>query len=163
MKYEIPPEEKAVNTVMARNSKVISAKYRMRPFAISVAMPGGDIQYLELKFQICGPLSKEQIRKILIDASHDFLSDINSDTGLCCYLKNHSLTIKDIGITLFLIDSSGRGLKDPYFSIAYISKGELEYDILVDNYDDELKRNIPSYKSIYRETYDEAVQELNKN
>jgi hypothetical protein len=163
MKYEIPPDEKAVNKVMARNSQALAKKYNMRPFGVSVAMPEGDIQFLELEFQIYGPLSKEQIRKILIDASHDFLSDINSDSNLCSYLKNNSLTINNIGITIFLIDSSERGLRDPFFSIAAISRGELEYDILVDNYDDELKRNIPSYKSKYRESYDEAIQTLNKN
>jgi hypothetical protein len=163
MKYEIPKNEKAVNKIIVCNSKAIAEKYHMRPFAVSVAMPGGDIQYLELKFQIYGPLSKEQIRKVLINAAHDFLSDINSDSDLCIYLKNHSLTIQDIGITLFLIDSSGRGLRDPNISIAAITKGELEYDILVDNYDEELKRNIPSYKSKYRESYEEALRLLNNN
>lgn len=161
MKYEIPPDEKAVNAVMARNSTSIAEKYHMRPIAITVAMPGGDIRYLELEFQIVGPLSKEQIRKILIDSAHDFLSDINADSNLCIYLKNHSLTIKDIGITLFLIDSLGRGLRDPNISIAEISKGKLEYDVLVDVYDEELKRNIPQFKSKSRETYEEALNTLN--
>jgi hypothetical protein len=161
MKYEIPKNEKAVNEIMARNSKAIAEKYHMRPFAVSVAMPEGDIQYLELKFQIYGPLPKEKIRKILINAAHDFLSDINSDSNLCFYLRNHSLTIKDIGITLFLIDSSGRGLRDPNISIAKILKGELEYDILVDIYDNELKRNIPQFKSKSSETYEEALNILN--
>lgn len=58
---------------MAPNSKALAKKYNRRPFAISVAMPEGDIQYLTLKFQITGPLSKEQMRKILIHAAHDFL------------------------------------------------------------------------------------------
>lgn len=87
MKYEIPPDEKAVNTVMARNSEALAEKYHMRPFAITVAMPEGDIQYLELKFQIYGPLSKQELRKILISAAHDFLKDINSDSALCFHLK----------------------------------------------------------------------------
>lgn len=160
MKYEIPPDEKAVNKVMARNSQLLAKKYNMRPFGVSVAMPEGDIQFLELEFQICGPLSKEQVRKILIEAAHGFLADINADYNLCTYLKNHSLTIKGIGITLFLIDSSGRGLRDPNISIAKIIKGEIEYDILADVYDDELKRNIPQFKSKSRETYQEALNKL---
>ncbi len=162
MKYEIPPDEKAVNAVMARNSKALAKKYHMRPFGISVAMPGGDIQFLELEFQICGPLSKDEIRKILIDAVHDFLADINSDSELCSYLKNHSLTIKDIGITLFLIDASGRDLDDPNLGIVGISRGELEYDTLVSTYDSELKLDIPSFKSKEHESYEEALRELNR-
>jgi hypothetical protein len=160
MKYEIPPDEKAVNAVMARNSESLAKKYHMRPFALTVAMPGGDIQYLELEFQIYGPLSKQELRKILINAAHDFLEDINSDSALCFYLKNHSLTIKDIGITLFLIDCSGKDLDDPHIGIAKILKGELEYDILIDTYDEELKLNIPQIKSKCTETYVEALNIL---
>lgn len=163
MKYEIPSDEKAVSKAMARNSQVLAKKYNMRPFGVSVAMPEGDIQFLELEFQICGPLSKEQIRKILIEAAHGFLADINADSNLCAYLKNHSLTIKDIGITLFLIDASGRGLRDPNISIAKIIKGELEYAILTNIYDDELKQNIPQFKSKSGEAYEEALNILSKN
>jgi hypothetical protein len=162
MKYDISPDEKAVNTAMARNSQILSKKYHLRPFGITVAMPDGDIQYLALEFQICGPLSKQDLRKILIDAAHDFLADINSNTELCSYLKNHSLNIKEIGIVLFLIDSSGRGLRNPHISIAEISKGELEYAILVDTYDEELKRNIPSFKSKYHESYEDALTIVNE-
>jgi hypothetical protein len=161
MKYEIPPNEKAVNTVMARNSKALAKKYHMRPFGVTVAMPGGDIQYLELEFQIFGPLLKPEIRKILIHAAHDFLEDINSDSALCFYLKNHSLTIKDIGITLFLIDPSGIGLRDPHIGIAKVLKGKLEYAILIDTYDEELKLDIPQFISKSGETYEEALQILN--
>jgi hypothetical protein len=161
MKYEIDPDEKAVNAVMARNSKALAKKYQMRPFAVTVAMPGGDIQYLELKFQIKGPLSKEQMRNILIEAAHDFLKDINSDSALCFYLKNNSLTIKDIGITLFLIDHSGRDLDDPHIGIAKISKGKLRYDILIETYNEVLKFDIPQLKSKSTETYEEALHILN--
>ena len=124
-------------------------------------MPEGDIQYLALEFQICGPLSNQELRKILIGAANDFLADINTDSELCPYLKNHSLSIREIGIVLFLIDSSGRGLRDPHTSIAEISKGKLDYDILVDTYDNELKRNIPQFKSKSCETYEEALNILN--
>lgn len=145
---------------MARNAKALAKKYCARPVGITVAMPGGNIQYLELEFQIDGPLSRSEIRKILIKLAHDFLADINSDVQLCSYLRNNSLTIKEIGIGLFLVDLSGRGLRDPAIGIADISKGELEYDILVETYDVDFKKNIPSFKSKYRESYEEAVKIL---
>jgi hypothetical protein len=126
-RYTISPREKAVNKAMGRNSKMLANKYSMCPSSITVAMPGGDIQYLELAFQIQGPLSSSEIRQILIHSVHDFLADINSDVELCSYFKNPSFTIKDVGITLFLIDSSGRDLKDPEIGVAEISRGELEY------------------------------------
>ncbi len=161
VEYEISPAEKSVNAAMARNSKTLAKKYHMRPFAISVAMPVGNIKYLELKFQAYGPLLKEEIRKLLVDSAKDFLSDINADSELCFYLKNHSLTMNDIGITLFLIDSSGRDLDDPYIGIAKISKGELTYDTLIIVYDTEIKMDLPKYKSKNKETYEEALNILN--
>ncbi len=158
--YEISPREKAVNKVMGRNSKMLAEKYCMRPVGVTVAMPGGDIQYLELEFQLRGPLSKQEIRKILIHSAHDFLADINSDPELCSYLKNHSFTIKDIGIGLFLIDSSERDLRDPDIGIAAISKGEIQYDTLITTYDTVIKTEIPVFKSNYRESYEEALKIL---
>ncbi|MFZ0565166.1 MAG: hypothetical protein WAM28_03175 [Chlamydiales bacterium] len=125
--YTISPREKAVNKALARNAKILAKKYHMNPVGNTVAMPGGDIQYLELEFQIHGPLSKNEIRKVLINSAHDFLADLNSDSELCSYLKNHSFSLKEIGLGLFLTDFSGRGLKDPEIGIAKISKGKLEY------------------------------------
>lgn len=152
-KCVIDPDEQAVNKVVARNSKALAKKYHMRPFAIGVAMPGGDIQYLELKFQIYGPLSKNEIRKILLDAAHDFLADINSDEELCCYLKNNSFSIENVGITLFLIDASGIGLNDPDIGIAGIGKGELRYLTLI-------ATDSPPIQSRCYETYEEAMRRV---
>lgn len=154
MKYEVPPDEKAVNAAMSRNSHTLAKKYHMHPFGVTVAMPEGDIQYLELEFQIQGPLPKQEIRQLLINVAHDFLADINSDAELCAYLKNHSLTIKDIGIGLFLIDSARKSLNDPVIGIAKISRGALRYLTLVTN-------NIRSIKSEYDESYEEASNILN--
>lgn len=63
----------------------------------------------------------------MIHSVHDFLADINSDVELCSYFKNPSFTIKDVGIGLFLIDSSGKELKNPEIGMASIREGELKY------------------------------------
>lgn len=158
---QIPQDEKAVNNVISRNSKMLAEKYHMKPVGVGIAMPGGDIKYLNLEFQIYGPLSKDDIRKLLIHAAHDFLADINSDSELCSYLKNHSLTIQDIGIVLFLIDSSGRGLRDPYIGIAEISHGKLRYDVLIEKYDDVIKKTLPKIIYECNESYEEAMTYIN--
>ncbi len=64
--YQISDREKAVNKQMTYSGKMLNEKYNMRPCSTTVAMPGGDIQYLELEFEVQGPLSKEIIRKLLI-------------------------------------------------------------------------------------------------
>lgn len=158
---QISEREKAVNKAMERNIRILSEKYGMDPFGITVAMPGGNIQYLELSFQICGPLSQESIRKILIDIAHDFIADINSDQKLCSYLTNHTFNINQIGITLFLIDSHRMPIRDPEIGIASIEKGKIIYDKRAEKYDEYLQRNMPFYTSSYTESYEEALEILN--
>lgn len=154
-KYEISSREKAVNTAIGRNIKLIQDKYNLRPFGTTVAMPEGDIQYLELEFQIYGPLAKPSIRQLLISIAHDFLSDLNNDVELCFFLKNGKLNINEIGIGLFVIDKCGRGLDHPNIAIASISKGKLEYLTLANN-----EENFRDFVTEEEESFEEALQIL---
>ena len=158
--YRISSREEAVNKAMGRNSRMLAKKYCMRPLSVTVAMPGGDIRYLELEFQIQGPFSKMDVRKVLLDIVHDFLADLNADTDLCSYLKNHSFTIKDIGITLFIINEKGYRFIDPNIGVASISKGNLEYETMGTKYDEVIKRELPFFKSVTSETYEEALDSI---
>ncbi|NGX61735.1 MAG: hypothetical protein K940chlam9_01224 [Chlamydiae bacterium] len=160
--YQPSPAEKAVNTAMGRNTKKLSKKHKMHPMGVTVAMPGGDIQYLEIHFQVPGPLSKEDIRKLLVDAAHDFLTDLNNDSELCSCLDGECLSIENVGITLFFIDSFRNDLSDPHIGIAHVRRGNIEYNILDEYYDEEIHRDIPYYKYTYEETYEEALNELRK-
>src|ERR1700733_8991151 len=123
----ISDREKAVNQQMGYSAKMLSKKYNMRPCATSVAMPGGNIKYLELEFNIRGPLKQNIIREILISSVHDFLNNINNDKELCSYLTNGCMHISDVGITLFLHDTKGRSLYEPEIGIASVSNGKVEY------------------------------------
>ena len=125
--YQISDREKAVNKQMVYSGKVLSEKYHMQLCSTAVAMPGGDIRYLELEFEVQGPLSKENIRGLLIQMARDFSKNINKDSQLCSYLKRGRMDISEIGIGLFLVGPSRRALQDPEISIASIRKGELKY------------------------------------
>lgn len=126
-KYEIPACEKAVNKQMGYSAKMLSKKYNIRPCATTVAMPECDIQYLELKFDVLGPLPQDTIRKILINSIHDFLNNINNDQELCSYLPKGNLDISEVGITLFFSDANRYPINQPEIGIASIRKGELGY------------------------------------
>lgn len=126
-KYETPASVKAVNKQMGHSVKMLSQKYNIRPCAITIAMPECDIQYLELKFDMLGPLPQDNIRKVLINSVHDFLNSINSDQELCSFLKNGHLDISEVGISLFLSDANCYPINQPEIGIASIRKGELEY------------------------------------
>ncbi len=103
----------------------------MKTIATNVSMPGGIVKLLGLDFQVRGPLLREEIRKILIESVHDFLVYVNSDAAVRPYLENYPFEIKNVEITLFFIDAQGLELDDPYIGIAGISRGRLDYQILI--------------------------------
>lgn len=153
-KYYISDREKAVNRQMGLSAKILSKKHNMRPCATTVAMPGGNIKYLELEFDIDGPLRQNIIRKTLINSVHDFLDNINNDKELCRYLKNGYMDISEVGITLFIRDANGYLIYEPEIGIASINKGTLEYI-----QDDPTEISIKGLKAT-KESYEEAIEIL---
>ncbi|PJD93785.1 MAG: hypothetical protein CK425_12410 [Parachlamydia sp.] len=147
--------EEAVNDLLYRIAHSFEKKYKVNTIATNVAMPRGIVKLLGLDFQVRGPLSKEEIRKILIALSQDFLVSVNSDEAIKPYLENYPFEIKNIEITLFFMDSRNIRLNDPYLGIAGISRGKLDYQILITT-------DIPSIKSEFDESYEEALQALNR-
>ena len=147
---EIPKSDQAVNHLFERSARSIEKKYKMKAIGTVVAMPEGVVKELGLSFQIQGPLIKEEIRKILITSAKDFLQIVNSDEAVRPYLTKYPFEIKNVEITLFLVDSQGIGLDDPYIGVAGLSRGELDYQILVTTH-------IPKIKCESVESYEEAL------
>lgn len=153
-KYEIPKGEQAVNHLLYRIGHLFHKKYHVQPIGTNVAMFGGPVTLLGLDCQIYGPLSREETRKKLIDLVQEFVFLVNSDEAIRPHLKNYPFEINNIEITLFFMDKSGRTLNDPYISIAGISRGKLDYEILITT-------DIPSIVvSKYIESYEDAVKIL---
>ncbi|MBS0622672.1 MAG: hypothetical protein JSR80_06925 [Verrucomicrobia bacterium] len=132
----------------------LGTKYHMQPVGECVRMPGGDIQYLELAFKIQGPLQKAEARKVLVHACQDFLGDLNSDARLCGFLKNHSLSIEEVGITILPCSASGGVLHDPEIGKAELIEGIALYSTF------EQGSAFPSLKWEYEESYEEALYML---
>jgi len=103
-RYEIPQSEQSVNKLLSQMSDQLSKKYKLHPIATVVAMPSGVIKQLGLEFQVYGPLSKEEIRKILINSSQELLSAVNDDLKIRPNLECYPFTLKRIEICLFVID-----------------------------------------------------------
>ena len=72
----IPMNEQIVNKLIGQVSKTLEKKYHMLPIGVNVGMPGGVVKLLGVHFQIVGPLPKEKLRKILLDASEEFLNNL---------------------------------------------------------------------------------------
>jgi hypothetical protein len=155
--YEISQSEKAVNSLLHRIEISLTKKYKIKTIGTDVSMPGGDVRLLGLDFAIRGPLSKEEIRKILIDLVQEFLAFVNSDEAVRPYLTHYPFKIEDINIILFLKDAKGSGIDEPSIGIAEISRGILGYETIfrIDG--------IPSIKTVAEESYEEALKAISNH
>jgi hypothetical protein len=153
---EIPQSEQIVDHLLYQIKHSLGKKYKMKTIATNVAMPGGIVKLLGLDFHIRGPLSREELRHLLVDLAQDFVAFVNSDQAIKPYLENYPFEVKNIDITLFIRDSRGIRLEDPYIGVAGISRGRLDYQILITADD------IPSVKNESEESYEEALQALIK-
>lgn len=149
--YSMPESEEVVNKLLSEIAITCEKKYKIKTVGTNVSMPGGDVRLLGLDFQVRGPLSKEEIRKILLDLAHDFLEVVNSDEWVKPYLTNYPFEIKNIEIALFINDSKGQRLDDPYIGIAQIFCNCFEYLTLITT-------DISSIQSKFKETYEEALK-----
>ncbi|MGK5595557.1 MAG: hypothetical protein ACSNEK_09425, partial [Parachlamydiaceae bacterium] len=56
--------EELVDKTLAKGAKIIKKKYGLRPAGLGASMPGGPIRKLNLAFQVKGPLSKDELRRL---------------------------------------------------------------------------------------------------
>lgn len=108
------------------------------------------VNILGLSFQIKGPLTKDQLREILIDCVEEFLAAINGNEKLRPHLKNYPFTPKELDISLYIQGSNGEDIYDPEIGTAGAWGGKLEYK--TDDPD-----NIFVYKSRFEEDYQTAL------
>lgn len=111
------------------------------------------VNILSLSFQIVGPIDKAQLREILIDSVETFLSSINSNEELRPHLSHYPFSPNGIEIEIFVVDSSGRPVREPCIAIASAEGGSLSYIIM--NKEGNLK-----FKPVVREGYKEAKREV---
>ncbi|HEV8052732.1 MAG TPA: hypothetical protein VGP47_09565 [Parachlamydiaceae bacterium] len=143
--------------ISAKVQKTLSDRYKMKILGVKSGL-ADCVNVLGLSFQIQGPLSKEELRVVLVGSVEEFLTQINSNLELRPFLKNYPFTTNEITITIFIKDKNGQSLYHPDISLAYSSTGEISFNT-VD------KNNIYGYESRERETYSTAlviVKDTNK-
>jgi hypothetical protein len=149
--YDEKKHAKVFYGTLGKVSKFIEKKYKLTCIGSGGKAFGGPITKFSLSFDIRAPLSREQLRKLLIDCSKDFLAIVNTDKEVQPYLAQKPFTLENIEITIFNHDINGRTTFDPVIIVARISEGILNF-----------RTNDPdkkyAYKENYKETYEEAVK-----
>ena len=139
-----------VDQITADVAAKLANRYNMRVIGIGGGLAGG-VNRLGLSFQIRGPLSKEQLRAIIVDCVEEYLLPINTNERLRPSLKNYPFTADQIEIEIFIVDESGRKVHDPEIMLAANYNGILKYRTV----DKDAKFG---YKSSTEEDYEEALK-----
>ena len=75
----VSENEQSVNELMSKIAGTFEQNYKVKTVATNVGMPGGDVKLFGLEFHIKGPLTKKEIRKILISMAQKFLEIVNAN------------------------------------------------------------------------------------
>lgn len=146
-------EEKLVNTILENTAKIIERKYHIKPSGEGAAMPEGIIEELTLTFDTNNQLSKETLRKFLIECAKELVAQVKMNSNIQPFLAKSPLSIESVQIIIYNHDKAGRRLHDPEISTAEISQGILTYRTLDPN--DRFR-----FKYQFKETYDEALRAM---
>jgi hypothetical protein len=145
-KKELTIARKSVRKVVADTARCLQQRHHIKHFGDGAAMFGGILRELGISFQIVGPLTKEQLRSILVDCATELLCTINANENLRPYLIHYPFTIDQVTIKLFVVDERGYGIEPPKIAIAKAMKGKLTYVTL--------GSEIGSYKIVGEEPLD---------
>lgn len=156
-KHISPPYVEMASKIRGTTAQKLAKRHNMNIFGIGGGM-ADCVNFLGLDFLIQGPLSKEQLRRILIDSVQELLKAVNGNEEIRPYLKNYPFTEREISVTLFIKDPNGKKIYDPEIGVASAGQGTIYY------YTDD-KENMYVYKQEIKEDYETAlkiVQEENK-
>ncbi len=88
---------------------ILTKRHKMESTELSCGGMFDCVQDLSLTFEIEGPKTKEELRRIMVDSLETFLKAINNDKQLRPYLIIYPFSIKQIYLTIFVRD------KDQYY------------------------------------------------
>lgn len=109
------------------------------------------VREIFLAFEIQGPLTKDQLRNVLVNSVEELRSAVNSNEELRPYLIVYPFTSQEIEITLFVSSKWDGNIYDPDISSATARKGNLIYRTTD-------KSDTFKYKSKATESYEDALK-----
>jgi hypothetical protein len=131
-------------------ARKLAKRYDMSLFGLGGGM-ADSVNIICLSFQIRKPLTKEELRYILIDCVEEILAAFNANEEIRPYLLNYPFLPKNVEMVIFITDPTGRDLYDPTIAVASATNGKVNY--FTNDPDNEFR-----YKSEFTESYEEALK-----
>lgn len=138
---------------MNNTVKILSKRYQLKCMGFGEAAFHGPYTEMSLSFQIDRPLSKDEGRKMLLDAAQEFLKAINSNEQLKPYLDPSPFEINSIVITIFPNEPDGRDVFYPNIAVFKLIQGNITYKS-----DTPKGQNKGSFFLRETESYEEALK-----
>jgi hypothetical protein len=115
-KIVIPVYYDMANQLNSEIIKGLSKRFNMNAVGITAGL-ADHVNVLGAMFQIRGPLSKDELRQILVDCVQEYLQQLNSNEKIRPFLKNYPFLAEDINISILVVDKKGLCVKHPAFCI----------------------------------------------
>jgi len=112
-----------------------------------------EIKMLALCFRYYKHISIDEARKLLVEATTQFLANINEDEQIQPYLYNHPFTPQNIEIIIYLRQEDGSPVDGSNLCGICMLDGVLSYDI-------KNSESPCSLATVLKETYEDAVKKL---
>jgi hypothetical protein len=95
--------EKLVNSILSSTAKMIKKKYKIKPCGTGASMPGGPIKELALCFDTNDQLSKQDLRKLLIECADELLAQVQLNDKIQPFLSYCLHSAESLMLMLFWI------------------------------------------------------------
>lgn len=154
--YEYPPYYPHVLKMQDKFFKIVHQKYGLASFGVGGNLQG-NVKALALDFRYCGPsiLSKEELRRLLVELTESYLQEINSNSELIPYLDVYPFTPENISIEIDLYTIEDKRFIYPNYTIAISDYGKIKF------FSDDEQTPIGSHRIEEKETYEEALKKIN--
>lgn len=145
------PKLKSANAVQKKVAVQLKKEEDLYPCGTGAQMLN-QIEMLALSFDYYQKIDIQEGRKLLLRCVDTFLESVNIDEPIRPYLADYPFAPENLQIRIFVHDQNYKNFGPGSLSVISIVDGVLEYDIR----DPETDR----LKTIYSETYEEAVQKI---
>jgi hypothetical protein len=144
-------KEKFADDILRKVATKLKEETDLRPIG-NMGQMLNKVQKLGLSFYYYKPINIEEGRKFLIKVINSLIDEVNQEKRIHPYLSSYPFTPRNIEVEIFIRSPDGGDVPPGAIWIIDASEGFLRYDIH--------HPTKSGFITIYKETYDEALERI---